>query len=143
MIDVFLKIEGHLLDVLGEKARGNIKEEFGIEVSPIYQFLDREPPVTLARVVDPVKVEKLLMDSRVTKLDTVDQFNAEIDNLYEEKYVLKDSIQLQLDLQLSGNPEIPNYDPGQPITSQHNLKALYEAGMGGIIKRPKPPYLTA
>ncbi|MBO8169363.1 MAG: hypothetical protein H0Z35_09300 [Thermoanaerobacteraceae bacterium] len=140
---MFLKIEGHLLDVLGEGARRNIKEEFGIIVNPIYQFLDREPPVTLAQVVDQVKAEKLLSDSRVTKLDTVEQFNTEIDNLYEERYILKDSTELQIDLLLSGNPMIPNYDATKPLTDQVNLKALYNAGMGGIKKNKKPPYLTA
>jgi len=142
---MFLKIEGHLLEVLGEKARGNIKEEFGIVVSPIYQFLDREVPVTLAQVIDQVKAEKLLNDKRVTKLDTKEQFNAEIDALYVEKYTLKDSTALLLDLQMSGKVAagIPGYDTNLPVNSQTNLKALYNAGMtSGIKKTEKPPYLT-
>jgi len=141
---MFLKIEGHLIEVLGEKARLNIEEEFGIVVSPTYQFLDKEPPVTLARVVDPVKAEKLLNDKRVTKLDTVEQFNAEIDANYTEKYSLTDSVALQLSLQLSGKTaaDIPGYDTNLPMNSQTNLKALYDAGMTGIKKTEKPPYLT-
>jgi len=139
---MFLRIEGHLLDVLGEKARGNIKEEFGIVVTPTYQFLDREVPVTLAQVIDPVKAEKLLSDRRVTQLDTAEQFNAEIDALYIEKYTLKDTTALLLDLQMSDKTaaDISGYNTGLPMNSQSNLKALYNAGMtSGIKKTEKPP----
>ena len=141
---MFLKIEGHLLDVLGEKARRDIKGEFGIEVSPLYQFLDREPPVTLAIVIDPVKAETLIHDNRVTVLATVKDFNNEIDNLYVEKYTLTDSTALMLDLQFSGKSakDIPGYDANKGMQDQGNLKALYEVGLSGIKKSKKPPYLT-
>ena len=99
---MFLKIKGHLLDVLGEGARGDIKGEFGIEITPEYQFLEQTPPVTLAKVIDSVKAEQLLHDNRVSVLETEEDFNNEIDNLYVERYDLVDSTALMLDLQLSG-----------------------------------------
>jgi hypothetical protein len=140
---MYLKIEGHLLDVLGEKARGDMEAEFGIRVSPTYQFVDRELPVTLAIVVNDIKAAELLHDIRVTKLDTVADFNAAIDALYEEKYTLTDSTALLLSLQLSGKTaaDVPGYDAGKGMQEQANLKALYEANMSGITLRPKPPHL--
>lgn len=141
---MFLKIEGHLLEVLGEKARGNIEQEFGIRVSPTYQFLDRETPITLAIVTDSIKAEQLLNDVRVTRLDTIAEFNATIDALYEERYTLADSTALLLDIQLTGKTvaSIPGYDTSKGMQDQANLKALYEANLSGIKLRPKPPYLT-
>ncbi len=141
---MFLKIEGHLLDVLGEKARDDIKGEFGIDISPIYQFIDKEPPVTLAKIVNPVKAEQLFHDSRVTILNTIEEFNNEIDILYEEMYTLVDSTALMLDIQFSGKSpaDIPGYDTNKSMQAQANLKALYEAGLAGISKNKKPPYLT-
>ncbi len=138
---MYLKIEGNLIDVLGDKARGNIENEFGIKVSPEYQFLDGTVPVTLAIVLDQAKASKLLSDTRVIALDTVEEFNAEIDSNYIEKYALVDSVQLQLDLQLSGQTSITGYNPDKPLSDQENLKAIYDANMGGIKKKPKPPYL--
>jgi len=141
---MFLKIEGQLIDVLGEKARGNIKNEFGIKLSPTYQFMDREIPVTIAEIVDSTKVQILLNDSRVTLIETVTGVNAEIDALYNEKYTLVDSVTLQTDLQLTGKTaaEITGYDTSKPLTDNDNLKALYDGGFGGIRKSQKPPYFT-
>jgi len=142
---MFLKIEGPLLDVLGEKARGDIKGEFGIELSPQYQFLEGEIPVSLAIVTDQAKADQLTHDNRVTVLNTVEDFNSEIDNLFEEKYILKDSTALMIDLQLSGKTvsSIVGYDTNKSMTDNANLKALYEAGLSGISKTQKPPYLTS
>lgn len=139
---MFLKIQGQLLEVLGPDARGNMEEIFGIKILPIYQFLDGEIPVSLAIVKDENKVQKIINHPKISILNTVNDFNAMIDELYVEKYVLKDAVELQIDLQLSGNHTIPNYDATKPLNSQHNLKALYEAGMGGIVKSVKPPYLN-
>lgn len=139
---MYIKIEGHLLDVLGDDARGNMEESLGIKVSPIYQFLEIEPTVTLATIVNEVKAEKIINDKRVTILKTKDDFNSEIDNLYTETFFLKNPLELQLDLQLSGVSTVENYNPSKTLSSQENLKALYEVGMGGITKTEKPPYLT-
>jgi len=141
---MFLKIVGHLLDVLGEKARGDIMGEFGIEILPEYQFLEQNPPVTLAIVRDNIKAEPLTHDDRVIVLNTVTEFNAEIDALYEEKYMLVDSTALMLDMQLSGKSaaDIPGYDITKGMSDPVNLKALYEIGLSGIKKNTKPPYLT-
>ncbi|MFZ7103371.1 MAG: hypothetical protein ACOWWO_12050 [Peptococcaceae bacterium] len=140
---MYLKIQGNLLDILGEDARSNMEETLGIKVSPAYQFLECDIPATLAVVTNEDKVQKIINHAKITILNTMDEFNAEIDNLYEEKYTLTNSTELQVDLQLSGNPTIPNYDAGQPLRSQNNLKALYDSGLGGISKNKKPPYLTA
>jgi hypothetical protein len=141
---MFLKIEGQLIDVLGEKARGNIQLDFGIVLSPIYQFLDREIPITIAKIVDSTKVQTLLNDSRVTLIETVTGVNAEIDALYNEKYSLVDSTTLSLDFQITGKTaaEITGYDTSKPLTDNDNLKALYDGGFGGIRKSQKPPYFV-
>lgn len=142
---MYLKIKGHLLDVLGEGARGDIKREFGIEITPEYQFLEQETPITLAKIVNETKIQQLLNDDRVEVLETEEDFNNEIDNLYVERYDLVDSTALMLDLQLSGRSasDIPSYDTSKSMQDQANLKALYEAGLSGIKKNKKPPYLTA
>lgn len=136
---MYLKINGALLDVLGEDARLNMEKELGILALPQYQF--KNSSVTLAIVTDEEKVQRILNNPNITVLNTAAEFNAEIDVNYEEKYTLYDSTELQLDLNLSGNPQIPGYVAGKPIGSQENLKALYAAGMGGIKLYEKPPYV--
>ncbi len=141
---MFLKIEGQLIEVLGEKARGNIENEFGIRLSPLYQFLDREIPISIAKIVDSEKVQTLLNDSRVTLIETVAGVNAEIDALYNERYTLVDSAALSLDFQITGKTaaEITGYDTSKPLTDNDNLKVLYGGGFGGIRKSQKPPYFV-
>lgn len=141
---MYLKFSGHLLDILGEKARGDMRQELGIKLTPMYQFLDGVVPISLAVVVDTVKVQQILGKPGVTVLNTLVEFNAEIDSLCSVvKYTLVNSSALSIDLQLSGNPIIPGYDKTKSMTSQLNLKALYDAGMAGIDKSQKPPYLIA
>lgn len=137
---MYLKIEGHLLDVLGESARGNMEEELGIIISPTHQFLENAPVVSLAKVVDVQKAETLLSHPSITVLETVEDANAVIDSLYQEQYFVTDSIMLQLSLQMAGFPEVPGFDKSKPMSDQVNLKALHAAGMGGISKNTKPPY---
>jgi hypothetical protein len=139
---MYLRIEGHLLDVLGESARGDMEEELGIIVTPTYQFLEGEPPVSLAKVVDAEKAEMLFSNPSITVLETVEEANAVIDSLYQEQHFVTDSIMLQMSLQMAGFPEVPGYDKAKPLTDTVNLKALHDAGMSGISKSTKPPYFT-
>ncbi|MCG8541251.1 MAG: hypothetical protein MJA82_15145 [Clostridia bacterium] len=136
---MYIKITGHLIDILGDGARGNIEEVFGIKLSSEYQF----EKISLGEITNMSKVQNTIInDSRVTILETKELFNTEIDKCYVEKYFLLDSTQLQVDLMLSGNPSIPNYDAAKPLSSPENLKALYDANMGGIKKSEKPPYIV-
>jgi len=139
---MYLKINGNLVDVLGENARKNLEELFGIKVVPVYQFLDGEIPITLAEVVDETKAQNIIQHSQIVVLNTKEEVNAAIDENYIELYILKDSTELSIDLNLSGNPTITGYDSTKPLSSQTNLKSLYDANMGGISKNIKPPYLT-
>ena len=141
---MFLRIEGQLINVLGEKARGNIEKEFGLIISPVYQFLDREVPLSIAKIVDSEKVQALLSDNRVTLMETIEEVNSEIDALYIERYTLVDSSTLSLDFQITGitAAEITGYDTSKPLTDKDNLKALYDGGFGGIRKSEKPHYFV-
>ena len=78
----------------------------------------------------------------ITYFDSLEQANNDMDLEYEEEYILKNVQALQLDLQLSGNPSIQSYDPDQPLSSQTNLKALFNANMDGIVKNKKSEYFT-
>lgn len=140
---MFLKIEGNLIDVLGDNARKDMEATVGIKVSPRYQFLGEGGPVTLAEVVDETKVQQITGHSAVTVLDTVQDFNNAIDQYFTDKYTLTDSVQLQLDLDMSGKTaaDIPGYDSNLSLTNQANLKAMYDDGLAGISKKSKPPYV--
>lgn len=133
----FLKIKGHLLDVLGESARRNMRNELGLIITPEYQFLEKG--ITLAIVEDESKAGHLYAYDKIELLEGIEAFNNTIDTLYEEVYVLTNIASLQLDVQLSG--QVEGYKKELPLTSQENLKLLFNSGMAGISKSQKPTHL--
>lgn len=141
---MYVKITGNLIDVLGDKARGDIEAECGIRMSPLYQNTDGDEIVTLAEVVNEQKAYPYLNHPRVEVIQTKEEANIVIDEVFTEKYTLVDSTALLLSLQLSGKSaaEIEGYDVAKPMEHQDNLRALYEAGLSGITKIRKPPYFT-
>lgn len=140
---MYVKIVGNLIDILGEYARGDIEGLCGLKLSPQYQSTEGEELITLGEVVNEQKASIYLNHPNVEILETKEDFNAAIDEYFKEKYILVDSTALLLSLQLSGKTvaNIEGYNPEKPMEDQQNLKALFEAGLSGIKKKAKPPYI--
>ena len=142
----YLVFEGQLVDIMSEDdVRANWKEKLGLDVK--YQATHRTPIVTIFEVLDERKAIKYYNHEKVKIMnkEKVKKYIEELNKDYPE-YVLKDGAALLADLFLSGKIKITNdktqviegYDAKKPINCQENLKALYDAGMGGIVKRQKP-----
>lgn len=140
---MYLKISGNLVDILGEKARGDIEGECGLLISPLYQCIQDGVLVSIAKIVDEQKANEYIQHPDVEILSTVEEVNNVINNYFSEEYTLSDSTALLLSLQLSGKTvsDIPGYDVNKPMEHQDNLEALYNAGLSGIRKKSKPPYI--
>jgi hypothetical protein len=136
----YIKISGNLIDVMGDKARH--MNDAGVVIYPQHQMNISTNIVSYGVVSDEEKAAYLLANPTVTVFESVEAVNVDIDITYVEKYSLADVTALQLDLQLSGNPEIPGYDSAKSISTQENLKALFDAGMGGIQKERKSEYFA-
>ena len=124
----------------------NWEEKLGLAVK--YQSFHKDPINTIFEIIDEKKAAKYFAHSKVKILDEkeINNFLNELNKDFPE-YVLKDGTVLLCDLLLSGKikisdltreAKIEGYNPNKPITDQENLKTLYNAGLGGIIKRPKP-----
>ena len=140
----YLVFEDMLVNIMAEEdVRANWKEKLGLEVK--YQATHRVPTVTIFEIIDERKAVKYFNHSKVKLMnrEEVKKYVNELNKDYPE-YVLKDSGALLCDLLLSGKAlttgvaKIEGYNASKPITDQENLKVLYDIGMGGIIKRPKP-----
>jgi hypothetical protein len=137
---MYIKIKGNLLDVMGEKARH--MNEAGVVIYPDHQMDVNGQMVSYGEIADTEKAAYMFGNPSVTTFATTEEVNADINTSYEIKYALSDIAALQLDLQLSGNPVIPGYDSAQTMTSQVNLKALYDAGMAGISVNKKSDHFA-
>jgi hypothetical protein len=137
---MYIKITGNLLDVMGENARD--MEKTGVIIYSHHQMEVNNQIVSYGKIVDAEKAAYMLNNPAVVTFETMEETNADIDATYEVKYMLSDIAALQLDLQLSGNPVIPGYDSAQTMTSQVNLKALYDAGMAGISVNKKSDHFA-
>ena len=130
-----------------EDIQENWEEKLGLALK--YQALHKTPIVSIFEVIDEKKAIKYFAHSKVKILDEkeINNFLNEINKDFPE-YLLKDSTVLLIDLLLSGKikafdtiagkAKIKRYNSSKPITDQENLKTLYNAGLGGIVKRPKP-----
>ena len=142
----YLVFEGELVDIMAEEdVRADWKEKLGLAVR--YQATHRMPTVTIFEVLDERKAIKYYNHDKVKIMnkEKVKKYMDELNRDYPE-YVLKDSAALLADLFLSGKINltsdktqiIAGYKADKPLNCQENLKVLYDAGMGGILKRPKP-----
>ena len=144
----FLVFEDEICNIMSdEDVRENWKEKLGLDVK--YQATHKTPIITIFEVVDEKKAVKYYTHSKV-KMINKEEVIKYLDNLNKDypEYILKDSAALLIDLFLSGKikvfdlmtgkVKVKGYKTDKPITDQENLKALYESGMGGIVKRPKP-----
>jgi len=134
----YIKIKGDLLKVLGESIRKPLT--IGIELLPQHQMIDKDKTVSYGTILDENKFN--IEHEAITYFETVEELNADIDAEYDIIYILKDVNELTLDIQLSGNPEIVGYNKDLALTSQENLKALYDANMGGIVLNKKAEYFV-
>ena len=144
----FLVFEDEIANIMNdEDLRENWKEKLGLDVK--YQATHKTPITTIFEIIDEKKAVKYYTHPKVKMLNEKDINNylKELSKDFPE-YVLKDSTALLCDLFLSGKikvfdlmsgkAKIKGYNPTKPITDQENLKSLFNAGMGGIVKRPKP-----
>jgi len=135
----YIKIKGYdLLEVLGESARK--MNTIGVQFLPQHQMIDKDKKVSYGTILDESKFN--IEHEAITYFNTIEELNADIDAEYDVIYILKDVNELTLDIQLSGNPEIVGYNKDLALTSQENLKALYDANMGGIILNKKAEYFN-
>ena len=119
-----------------EDLRTNWEETIGLKVK--LQITHKDPIISIFEVIDERKALKYYnhSDVEVMNLTQLNKFLVKALKDYPE-YTLTDTTALQIDLQLS-NKKIEGYNKDKPLTDQENLKVLYEAGMGGIVKKPRP-----
>lgn len=144
VIEMFLRIDGNLTDVFGDSIRsGNTELLLGIRIRPEYQKVQNGNLISIAKVVDQDKIKPYLSNPGIQIL-TLEEANEQIDMLLSDEYMLVDSTALMVDLQLSGKTaaDIEGYNTSKSLSSQENLKALYNAGVAGVVVRKKPPYLS-
>ena len=133
----YIKIKGYdLLEVLGDSARK--MNTIGVQFLPQHQMIDKDKKVSYGTILDESKFN--IEHEAITYFETIEELNEDIDTEYDVIYILKDVNELTLDIQLSGNPEIVGYNKDLALTSQENLKALYDANMGGIVLNKKAEY---
>jgi len=133
----YIKIKGFdLIEVLGNGARK--MDTIGVEFLPQHQMIDKDKKVSYGTITDETKFE--IKHNSITIFNTIDELNLDIDAEYDEVFILQDVQILNTDRELSGNPAIPGYDADLPLTDQVNLKALFDANMGGIVKNKKAEY---
>lgn len=131
----YIKIKGYQLEEVFPKLCRKMNTETFI-VYANQQMIDKDKIVSYGLI----REDLIPNHESVTIFNTIDQVNLDIDAEYDEIFILKDITKLQVDLNLSGNPTIDGYDPNKEIESQTNLKALYDANMGGIVKNKKAEY---
>ena len=133
----FLVFKDTLANIMAiEELRTNWEETIGLKVK--LQLTHKDPIVSIFEVIDERKALKYYNHSKVEVMNLT-QLNKFLDKALQDypEFVLKDTTALQVDLQLS-NKKIKGYNPDKPLSDQENLKVLYEAGMGGIVKKPRP-----
>ena len=137
----YIKIQGNLLDVLGEDARLTEKET-GLRFTPEYQFLDGDIPTSLGMIVDEEKVQKYFNLQGITILESKENFNQEIDRLHIPTYTIYNEGLMNANLNQKVTSGIINLDEMQPDwTPQQEAEWLFSQGISGIRKSEKPKYI--
>lgn len=140
----YIKIKGNLTDVLGKHA-GQMKKDgsTGISIFGESQMMkENDMMISYGIITNEEKFAFIMDHPAVTFFLTKEDINADIDNEYEDFEILKSIEQLQLDIQLSGNPTIVGYKKTKPLNDKVNLKALKNAGMAGIITNRKAKHFV-
>lgn len=137
----YVKIQGNLLDVLGEDARLTEKE-IGLRFMPEYQFLDGDIPISLGMIVDEEKAQKYFNLQDVAILESKEAFNKEIDRLHLPIYTIYNEGLMNANLNQNVTSGMINLDEMQPDwTPQQEAEWLFNQGISGIRKSEKPKYI--
>jgi len=130
----YIKIIGNLTEVLGNEARKmKANGSTGILIFGNGQMIkENETMISYGILTNEKKFDFIMNHPMVTFFLTKEDVNADIDNEFDDFKILTSIEELQLDMQLSGTPNIIGYNKNKPLKDKNNLKALINAGMGGI-----------
>lgn len=138
---MYIKIEGNIIDVIPEEiARGDMSQA-GFIIYGHNQIMTDNKVISYGKITDIDLLNQYLPNPNVTIFNTVEEVNADMERNYIETYSIFNLQEVMFDLQMRGNPEVPNYDKTKPLTSQENLKALYDFQVSGITKSRKQTYI--
>ncbi|MDR7856291.1 MAG: hypothetical protein RIN63_06720 [Tissierella sp.] len=138
---MYIKILGNITDVIPEEiARGDMTQA-GFIIYGHNQISKDNEITSYGKITDIELLQEYLPNDNVTIFDTVNEINIDIDNNYVETYSVSNIQEVMFDLQMRGNPEIPNYNKTKSLTSQENLKALFDINVSGISKSKKQTYI--
>lgn len=138
---MYIKIKGNITDFIPDNvARGDMREA-GFIVYGYNQLTINGDIISYGKVTDIDLINQYLPNPNVTLFNTIDEVNADMENNYVETYSITNLQEVMFDLQMRGNPEIPNYDKTKPLTSQDNLKAMHDFQVSGVTKSKKQAYI--
>lgn len=135
----FIKVKGHLLDVLGEDARLT-EEKIGISFVPQYQFLNKQIPISLGVITNEKLASKYYNYKNVSILDNISEANKIIDDEFISTYTIYNEGLMSANLNQKVANGTINLDEMQPgWTPQQEAEWLYKQGISGIRASQKPP----
>ena len=138
---MILKFNGQLLEIMGEDSRAsNWEGVTGLSTTEICQQMDNEP-FALIKVVDEEKANKYMQHEKVDIL-TVEEANAIIDT-FPDKYKIYNENLMAANLNSKVSQGLIDLDEMLPDwTDQQEAEFLYNKGISGIKKLPRPAYFT-
>lgn len=138
---MYIKIVGNIIDVIPEViARGDMTQA-GFIIYGHNQIMASNQIISYGKITDIDLLNQYLPNPNVTIFNTIEEINADMESNYVETYSISNLQEVMFDLQMRGNPEVPNYDKTKPLTSQDNLKALYDFQVSGVTKSKKQAYI--
>ena len=125
--------------MLEEDVRDNWEKKLGLKI--LAQTTHKDPIVSVFEITNETKAYKYMNHPKVKVVDE-EQIKSIEKQLFADypEFVLKDPNALLVDMQISGvtAANIKGFNKNKPLTDQANLRALYNANLAGIVKRPKP-----
>lgn len=138
---MYVKITGNIVDIIPEEiARGDMTQA-GFIIYGHNQISTENGLISYGKITDIELLNQYLPNDNVTMFDTIEEVNADMENNYIETYSISNLQEVMFDLQMRGNPEVPKYDKTKPLTSQENLKTLYDFQVSGVAKSKKQTYI--
>lgn len=133
---MYLLFNKSLQKIMGDDARKNFKD-FGLEISPDFQYKLGDEMLTIAKVTDEVKAEKYIKHPHCEVL-TLEEANAKIDELYEEDYFVEEETLYNIDInEKVKDKKLDLSKMNKTMGKKESLKHLYNNGVLGI-KKSKP-----
>ena len=135
-----LKFNGQLIDIMGEDARAtNWEDVTGLSATDIRQHMEKDNGFTLVRVIDNEKASKYINNKKVDIL-TLEEANTVIDTI-PSKYKIYNENLMATNLNSKVSKGVIDLDEMLPDwTDQQEAEFLYNKGISGIKKIPRPPY---